>query len=98
MQRLHPSTRRFFRDNLAAQCRYMEKLNLSLHYFVRAYKQPETRTQDLDLSIACLEQARDALYATQEGVFSTWYTGDAINGKFNIPAKLEMLRMLRKGH
>lgn len=98
MQRLHPSTRRFFRDNLAAQCRYMEKLNLSLHYFVRAYKQPETRTQDLDLSIACLEQARDALYATQEGVFSTWYAGDALNGKFNIPAKLEMLRMLRKGH
>lgn len=96
MKRLPPRNRTFFRDNLAAQCRYMEKLSRSLYCFVRAYKQPETRINDLDQAIGYLEQARDALYATQEGVFSTWYAGDAVNGKFNIPAKLEMLRTLRK--
>ena len=69
-------------------------LNLSLHYFVRAYKHPETRTGDLGRSIEYLEQARDALYATQEGVFGTWYEGDAVNGKFNLPAKLKLLRDL----
>ena len=94
MKRLQPSARRFFRDNLAAQSRYMEKLNLSLHYFVRAYKHPENRTEDLGRSIEYLEQARDALYATQEGVFGTWYEGDAVNGKFNLPAKLKLLRDL----
>jgi len=43
-----------------------------------------------------LEEARDALYATQEGVFSTWYIGDSMNGKFNIPQQLKLLNKLHK--
>lgn len=86
----------FFRDNLAAPCRYMESLNRSLYHFVCAYKYPDKRAENLDISIAELEKARDALYSTQEGVFTNWYAGDAADGKFNIPAKLKLLRKLRK--
>lgn len=97
MRRLPPQNRKFFRDNLAAQCRYLENLSRSLYHFVRAYKQPGTRAEDLDRAIVFLEQTRDALWATQEGVFATWYAGDSTDrGIFNITAKLEMLRTLRK--
>jgi hypothetical protein len=50
----------------------------------------------LDIAIRRLEEARDALYDTQDGVFSTWYAGDSTGGKFNIPAKLKLLHKLRK--
>lgn len=87
----------FFRDNLAAPCHYMAALSHSLYHFVSAYKEKESskRAENLDIAIRRLEEARDALYDTQEGVFSTWYAGDSADGKFNIPAKLKLLRELR---
>lgn len=97
LKRLPKQDRRFFRDNLAAPCHYMAALSSSLYHFVSAYKTKDSaaRGQKLDMAIMKLEEARDALYATQEGVFSTWYAGDSIDGKFNIPAKLKLLRELR---
>ena len=35
------------------------------------------------------------LYSTQHGVFTDWYVGDDLHGKFNIPAKLKQLYKLR---
>lgn len=96
LKRLPKQDQRFFRDNLAAPCRYMEALSHSLYHFVSAYKEKEKekRAKDLKASITYLEEARDALYATQEGVFSTWYKGDTDGGIFNIPAKLKLLNRL----
>lgn len=96
LTRLPARNRRFFRDNLAAPSRYMAALNRSLRHFVRAYKSPQERAANLDAAIEALEAARDALYATQEGVFATWYAGDTERGIFNLPAKLELLRGLRR--
>lgn len=95
LKKLPKQKRRFFRDNLAAPCLYMEELSRSLYHFVSAYKEKEAsmRIENIDKAILHLEKARDALYSTQEGVFSSWYTGDTI---FNIPAKLELLHKLRK--
>lgn len=98
LEQLPKQNPRFFRDNLAAPCRYMEALSRSLYHFVSAYKEQEAgkRIKNLDKAILHLEEARDALYVTQEGVFSTWYAGDTMDGKFNIPAKLELLHKLRE--
>jgi hypothetical protein len=95
MPQLPERNRRFFRDNLLAYSQYMEALNRSLYHYVWAYKTPAERNEHLDRAIAQLEQARDALYATQEGVFATWYRGDAFNGKFNLPGKIKLLQNLR---
>ena len=96
LKQLPCQDQRFFRDNLAAPCHYMEALSRSLYHFVLAYKNTDERVENLDAAIRQLEEARDTLYATQEGVFATWYTGDSFNGKFNIPAKLKLLYKLRK--
>ena len=95
LKRLPKGKRRFFRDNLAAPCRYMEALNLSLYHLTLAYKGVGNRGEHLDKAISELERARDALYATQEGNFAHWYTGDTEHGKFNIPARLRQLRQVR---
>ena len=96
LKQLPKEKQRFFRDNLAAPCHYMAALSRSLYHFVFAYKNTDKREENLDMAIKRLEEARDVLYATQEGAFSTWYAGDSFNGKFNIPAKLKLLRELRK--
>ena len=96
LKQLPCQDQRFFRDNLAAPCHYMEALSRSLYHFVLAYKNTDERVENLDAAIRQLEEARDTLYATQEGVFATWYTGDSFNGKFYIPAKLKLLYKLRK--
>ncbi|MCS2585403.1 glycosyl hydrolase 115 family protein [Bacteroides sp. BFG-551] len=96
LKQLPCQDQRFFRDNPAAPCHYMEALSRSLYHFVLAYKNTDERVENLDAAIRQLEEARDTLYATQEGVFATWYTGDSFNGKFNIPAKLKLLYKLRK--
>lgn len=96
LKQLPCQDQRFFRDNLAAPCHYMEALSRSLYHFVLAYKNTDERVENLDAAIRQLEEARDTLYATQEGVFATWYTGDSFNGKFNILAKLKLLYKLRK--
>ncbi len=94
MKRLPKQNQRFFRDNLAAPCHYMEALNRSLHHFLLAYKYEEKRAENLDIAISQLEEAQSTLYATQEGVFTDWYAGEPKNGKFNIPDKLKQLREL----
>ena len=83
---------------MAAPCHYMAALSHSLYHFVCAYKEKDRskRTEHLEVAIQELEEARDALYETQEGVFSTWYIGDSMNGKFNIPQQLKLLNKLHK--
>lgn len=95
LERLPQQSQPFFRDNLAAYCHYMAALSYSLYHFVSAYKYTDRRPDNLDAAIKQLEKARDVLYATQEGVFSTWYAGDAVGGKFNLPDKLKLLKDLR---
>lgn len=96
MKQLPGQNQHFFKNNLLAPCQYMEALSYSLYHFVAAYKEADKRAENLDIAIEQLEKARDALYATQEGVFSIWYAGDAIDGKFNIPAKLKLLCKIRE--
>lgn len=99
MKQLPADKQKFFRDNLYAPCQYMEKLSLALYHFVYAYKIQQERTEcleNMDKAISYLEEARDALYATQEGVFEEWYAGDTKRGLFNIPQKINTLRKIRE--
>ena len=98
MERLEPQYRAFFRDNLLSQAAFMGALSRSMYHFMNAYKLQGDRTvvpEHLNRSIAALEEARDHLYANQQGRFATWYDGDAQNGKFNIPAVIQSLRKLK---
>lgn len=97
MNLLDKDKQTFFRDNLYAPCKYMENLSKSMYHFVLAYKTQqnnETCEKNMRLAISYLEEARDALYSTQEGVFSQWYAGDTANGKFNIPYKLKNMHTI----
>lgn len=95
MPRLPEQYRMFFNDNLSAQCHYMADLSHSLYHFIHAYKYPEDRVRQIDLSIEYLEKAQEKLHSTQHGAFEKWYAGDAARGKFNIPDKLNLIRKLR---
>lgn len=99
MRQLPENNRKFFRDNLYAQCRYMENLSYSMFHYVTAYKNQKNIDecrQNLDLAIKYLEYAQAALYSTQEGVFESWYAGDRRDGKFNIPRKLNNMNKIRE--
>lgn len=99
MKSLPEEKQKFFRDNLYAPCKYMENISKSMQHYLLAYRgQADKKAceENMRLAISYLEEARDALYSTQEGVFSQWYAGDTINGKFNIPYKLNNMRNILK--
>ena len=48
----------------------------------------------LKKAIIHLKRAQDALHATQEGTFKRWYAGDALNGKFNLSQKINLLNAI----
>ena len=92
MKRLPADRQKFFRDNLYAYARYMEYLNMSMLHYVTAYKGQDDMQlcrENLQLAVDYLEKARQALFATQEGVFAKWYAGDNI---FNFKRKLDNMR------
>lgn len=94
IKRLPKEKQFFFYDNLYAYCLYMAELSKSMEKFIIAYKKLDDKDickKYLKESILHLEKAKGALYTTQHGVFSTWYQGDSINGKFNLPEKIKRL-------
>jgi hypothetical protein len=93
--RLPLENRDFFNDNLRGYARFMAELSRSLHDFVYAYKHQSDKTVCLDnLQNAALamESARQALLQTQHDVFDPWYNGDAEDGKFNMPKRIEQIK------
>lgn len=94
LDKLPKDKKTFFIDNLYAPCLYMAELSCSMKNYILAYKaleDTESCREYLKQAIIHLEKARDALYATKHGVFISWYEGDSINGKFNLPQKIECL-------
>jgi len=87
--------RTFLDDNLIAQARYMEHLNLALFNLSMGYsKQPDNNAQRLlfvKKAIDELQQARAALGSTQHGIFVNWYAGDRVFGFNNVLEKLQNL-------
>ena len=99
MSRLPENRQIFFRDNLYAPCLYMAELSVSMKNYLLAYKSMADKKrcrEYLDMAILHLEKAKNALYATQTGVFQSWYAGDSINGKFNLPQKITRLSKIRE--
>lgn len=84
MLRLIPEERRlFFNDNISAYCGYMEHLSRSFRFFVYAYKYQSDRStllKNLNAAIREIEIAREQFFATQHGVFKTWYAEDRLFG------------------
>lgn len=99
MSRLPENRQIFFRDNLYAPCLYMAELSVSMKNYLLAYKSMADKKrcrEYLDMAILHLKKAKNALYATQTGVFQSWYAGDSINGKFNLPQKITRLSKIRE--
>ncbi len=68
--------RQFFYDNLIAYSSFMEHLSRSLYHFAYAYKNQADKAglvENLEASLQEMESARAALFASQHGIFSTWY-------------------------
>lgn len=94
IKKLPYSKRNFLKDNLYAYSLYMSELSFSMENFIWSYKCLDKKRKSrnyLKNAILHLEHARDALYITQDGVFSNWYKGDSINGKFDLNKKIKKL-------
>jgi hypothetical protein len=81
LQVISEDRRLFFNDNISAYCSYMEHLSKSLRFFVYAYKNQAdkpTLVRNLNAAIREIETAREKLFATQHGVFKTWYAEDRL--------------------
>lgn len=93
-KKLDKKCRPFFYDNLMAPCIYMSELSESLSLFMEAYKNsvPEERKMLIEDSEVHLKQARAALFATQRGVYDTWYEGESVIGFDKIIASMEKIK------
>ena len=80
----------FFYDHLSAYAHYMEQLATAVYHFVYAYKNPDDeRFLHLQTAYEAMKAAKEALLASQHGVFSTWYATD---DKFEMDARIENIR------
>ena len=83
MQRLPADKRPFFYDNLLAYALYMQHLSACLYHYTSAYKNQHDVTaaaQSLDKAYNEMLSAREALKASERGVFEGWYDADRILG------------------
>jgi len=87
---LPTSNTQFFYDHLSAYAHYMEQLSTAVYHFVYAYKNPnDERFLHLQTAYQAMKAAKEALLASQHGVFSTWYATD---DKFEMDARIENIR------
>ena len=87
MPKLEKTRQTFFYDNLLCYALYMEHLSKTLYHFTYAYKNQADQAvlvENLKTAYAEMEQARDALYASQHGPFETWYAPDRLFGIQNV--------------
>lgn len=91
MANLPAENQTFFYDHLGAYAHYMAHLSRSVYHFVHAYKYKQDRFNDLTTSLDELKAAREALLASEHGVFQGWYDTD---DKFNFPDRLEKIATL----
>ena len=83
MQRLPADRRPFFYDNLLAYALYMQHLSACLYHYTFAYKNQhdvKAAVSSLDRAFDEMQSAREALKASEHGVFEGWYDADRILG------------------
>ncbi len=83
MPQLDEDRRQFFYDNLLCYSMYMEHLSGTLYHFTYAYRYQDDKqacVEHLKVALSEMEQARDALLASQHGPFETWYAPDRLFG------------------
>ena len=78
IEKLPYESQTFFRDNLLVPARFMERINVSVHHFLNAYKYQDKL--ELQRSLEVLEEAKGILYSTQHDVFSEWYKWERLWG------------------
>lgn len=89
MPTLDADKQTYFYDHLSAYAHYMAHLSKAVYYFTHAYKYPADRRADLVVSLAEMKAARDALLASQHGVFANWYDTD---DKFEMNNRISAIR------
>jgi len=96
MPKLPVEKQTFFYDNLMAYSSFMEHLSRTLYHYTYAYKYQDDKTaliDNLDIAYSEMKAARDALYATQHGVFATWYETDRLLGLKTTLETIDKTRM-----
>lgn len=91
LPQLEKRYQRFFYDNLLAYSTFMEHLSKTLYHFTYAYKyqaDKEVAVKNLEVALAEMNLAKDALYHSAHGPFEQWYKTDK---KFDIAAVLDMI-------
>ena len=91
MPQLEKRYQRFFYDNLLAYSTFMEHLSKTLYHFTYAYKYQSDKVvvvRNLELALAEMNLAKDALYRSAHGPFEQWYKTDK---KFDVAAVLDMI-------
>jgi len=94
--RLPDSKKAFFYDNLVAYCLYMRHLSASLYNFTSAYSQQKDKKEAMrciDKAYGEMLKARDALKASERGVFEGWYEADRILGIQTILDEIDSTRV-----
>ena len=73
---------RFFNDNLRSQAYFMAHLNNALHFYIRAYIEPDTAARKVLLieALGAAQEARSSLHQRAYGRFSTWFDEERIFG------------------
>ncbi len=92
MQKLESRYRQFFYDNLLAYATFMTHLSNTLYHYTYAYKHQDDHsalTENLEKAYAEMQLAQAALYKTQHGAFSHWYSTDR---KFDMNAVLNTIK------
>jgi len=83
MKLLPESKRQFLYDNLVGYASFMQHLSASLYHFTFAYSHQsdkDSACESLNKSYDEMSMARDALKASEHGVFDGWYDADRILG------------------
>ncbi|MCU0856894.1 MAG: glycosyl hydrolase 115 family protein [Pontiellaceae bacterium] len=100
MPEIDAGQRTFFNDNLRVYSLYMEHLSRSLYHYTLAYSLQENRTEltgNLRKSYDELVKAQKALFETQHGSFSKWYSGaESMQRTFEIEKFKTTLKQLLK--
>jgi len=90
LSELPTTQQQFFIDNLYGYSKYMYHLSKSFYSLVFAYKNQSNKTVMLDHLFLCSDEytsAQNALYNTQQGIFSTWYQPESEIPRINVIIK-----------
>ncbi len=92
--------RPFLLSNLQSQAHFMAEISEMFYQYILTYQQyyinKNIAATHVAKSLKAANRARDYLYQNQQGEFSEWYSGDTIDGKFNLKTTIQKIEEVKK--